>query len=256
MISTDANGSGPTDSEVGLPGAHSDSLQPNRSSPPESADRGLIQERAKDQQQAEQHPSTPSPSAKPPATRSQSPTPAQRPASASPSLTPERLSTLASGLWQWMSRPRARLALIGLGLLLTGGLLMTNSVWTLPLVAVGALMVVTAWIGHRLDGRFALEWGESGTQLAFRAKVKTAQPARQAPPRSSSTATAPLRSRELEPNAAEIIDGEAHTIEIDVAELKALIAAAETASGESAPTTESPQAAPNLRVADGRARQS
>ena len=35
-------------------------------------------------------------------------------------------------------------------------------------------MVAVAWIGHRLEGRFAVEWGEAGTQLAFKATIKAA----------------------------------------------------------------------------------
>jgi hypothetical protein len=43
-----------------------------------------------------------------------------------------------------------------------------------------------------------------------------------------------VRPPDAEPEGAGIIDGEAHTIEIDVAELKALIAAVETTQGEQA----------------------
>ena len=73
-------------------------------------------------------------------------------------------------------RPRVRLTLTGAVLLLVGLLIATNTVWTLPLVIVGALMVAVAWIGHRLEGRFAVEWGEAGTQLAFNATIKAPQP--------------------------------------------------------------------------------
>ena len=78
-------------------------------------------------------------------------------------------------------RPRVRLTLTGALLLLVGGLIATNTVWTLPLVVVGALMVAVAWIGHRLEGRFAVEWGETGTQLAFKATIKAAQPTSEIP---------------------------------------------------------------------------
>ena len=42
-------------------------------------------------------------------------------------------------------------------------------------------MVAVAWIGHRLEGRFAVEWGETGTQLAFKATIKAAQPTSETP---------------------------------------------------------------------------
>jgi hypothetical protein len=87
---------------------------------------------------------------------------------------PAELATLAKSASEWLKQPRVRLSLTGTLLLLIGGLLMTSSVWTFPLVIVGALMVAIAWIGHRLEGRFAVEWGQTGTQLAFRATIKAA----------------------------------------------------------------------------------
>jgi hypothetical protein len=115
---------------------------------------------------------------------------------------------------------------VGVSLLLIGGLVMASSVWTLPFVVVGALMVVVAWVGRRLDGRFAIEWGEAGTQLEFRARIRAPEPAAALPARASS-ATNPL-PRAGEPERDEVIDGQAHTVEIEVAELEALIAAVET----------------------------
>jgi hypothetical protein len=141
---------------------------------------------------------------------------------ASPSLWPPRLAEAIASASEWVTRPRVRLALTGALLLLISVLLTANSVWTLPLVIVGALMVVVAWIGHRLDGRFAIEWGQNGTQLAFRATVRAARPA-------------DTHTPELDLEAAQIIDGEAHTVEIDVAELKALIEAVKTREAEAAP---------------------
>ena len=141
---------------------------------------------------------------------------------------PERMSHVARYTGQWVARPRVRLSLTGVLLLLIGGMFVTNSVWTLPVVVVGALMVLVAWIGHRLEGRFAIEWGETGTELAFRATIKAAA--------STQEDDGPALSADRTPTPAlespagfddEVIDGEAHTVEIDVAELKALIAAAE-----------------------------
>lgn len=157
------------------------------------------------------------------------------PASPERSVWPARVTAAIASSLEWVTRPRVRLGLTGAILLLIGALLTTNSVLTLPLVIVGAGMIVIAWIGHRLEGRFAIEWGQAGTQLAFRATVKAARPAEEAPLRGSSDSTKLARTHELDLEAAQIIDGEAHTVEIDLAELKALIAAVETTEAEAAP---------------------
>jgi hypothetical protein len=141
------------------------------------------------------------------------------------------LTAVATASYNWLVRPRVRLSLTGVLLLLIGGVFISNSVWTLPLVIVGALMVVTAWIGHRLEGRFVIEWGDTGAELGFRATVKAAQPAPHAAPATAAgqqrSTTPHLRTAKAEPATLDVIEGEAHTVEIDVAELKALIAAAE-----------------------------
>jgi hypothetical protein len=199
---------------------------------------------------SEPAPATPPAAAEPtPATppAAAEPTPATPAPAAEAGLWPDRLETVAASSYEWVTRPRVRLSVIGVALLLIGGLLMANSVWTLPLVIVGALMVVIAWIGHRLEGRFAVEWGDAGTQLAFRATIKPAQHAPTTSPRALSAsrkrAAAPKPQSEREP--PETIDGEAHTVEIDIAELRALIAAAEAVDAEAA----TPQApAPDIRI--------
>jgi hypothetical protein len=130
---------------------------------------------------------------------------------------------VGSAFYAWLIRPRVRLTVTGVVLLMIGGLVVTSSVWTLPIVIVGALMVLVAWIGSRLDGQFGVEWGESGTQVQFRAKIKSAQPT--APALIAAPQVAPVTAEE--PEDADIVEGEAHTVEIDVTELRALIAAAE-----------------------------
>lgn len=142
------------------------------------------------------------------------------------------LSAVGRWLADQLSRPRTRLAVIGVILLLVAVLGLVSSVWTLPLVIIGAVMIVVAWIGARLDGRFAVEWGESGTQLEFRAGIK-APPARPAVAPALSRATThgapavrvPTLTQLDDPD---VIEGEGHTVEIDVAELRALIATAES----------------------------
>jgi hypothetical protein len=141
-------------------------------------------------------------------------------------------------------RPRVRLTVSGALLLLIGALVASNSVWTLPLVIIGALMVAVAWIGHRLEGRFAVEWGDAGTQLAFNATIKAPQPTTESPALTAAAPAVPASSSVPALQAAndDVIEGEAHTVEINVAELKALIAAAEAA--EAAGATGSQAATP------------
>ncbi len=145
-----------------------------------------------------------------------------------------RLSNLAGLLGGHLRSPRTRLCVIGVILLLAGVLWITNSVWTLPLIVVGIVMVVIAWVGSRLDGRFAVEWGTGGTQLEFRAQIKSpppvAHPVRLSPI-PSAVPSAQLSQRRTQARSeldnGEVIEGEGHTVEIDVAELKTLIRAAE-----------------------------
>jgi hypothetical protein len=149
---------------------------------------------------------------------------ATAPAPSAPSPWPARRRALlgaASQTGRWIagvwSQPKIRLGIIGAVLLLLGAAVLPGSVWTLPLVILGAILLLVASVGSRLDGRLTLEWGERGTQLEFRAAVKPTQP-RPHPG---------LRLAPVPPEAPEIIEGEAHTVEIDVDELKALIATAE-----------------------------
>jgi hypothetical protein len=125
------------------------------------------------------------------------------------------------------------LALTGALLLVIAGLVVSGSAWTVPLVIAGVLMVVIAWVGSRLDGRLVLEWGESGAKLEFRAEINSAEhqlkqfvPVQDAAP-----------VGDVVPEDAEVIEGEAHTVEIDVAELKALIAVADAALSEPPPSS-------------------
>lgn len=174
--------------------------------------------------------------------------PSAAPAAAKPTSPPwvDSLTAAAASFHAWLMRPRVRLTLTGVLLLLIGVLIATNTVWTLPLVIVGALMVAVAWVGHRLEGRFAVEWGEAGTQLAFKATIKAAQPTTETPALgpAATAGSAPARRIELARSSDDVIEGEAHTVEINVTELKALIAAAEAAEAvEAAVAAEAPEAA-------------
>jgi|ERR1019366_6533697 hypothetical protein len=163
-----------------------------------------------------------------------------------------RAASVGSWLTAQLRRPRTRLAVIGVILLALAVLGVVSSMWTLPLVIGGVLMVLIAWIGSRLDGRFAVEWGESGTQVEFRAQIKAppAPPQRvlsrlaAAPPPAGVPAVRIPTLAELDDG--DVIEGQGHTVEIDVAELKALIVAAEaqdaaeTAVPRSHPASETP----------------
>jgi hypothetical protein len=176
------------------------------------------------------------------------PTPPATPTSAK-QATPawaQWLTATGSSFYAWLMRPRVRLTITGALLLFIGALVASNSVWTLPLVIVGVLMVAVAWIGHRLEGRFAVEWGEAGTQLAFNATIKAPQPASEAPALRATALAPPAQPSRpaLQITSDDVIEGEAHTVEINVAELKALIAAVEAVEGvETADSSETPDAA-------------
>ena len=140
-----------------------------------------------------------------------------------------RMTDFVAWLGGYLRSPRTRLGAVGVILLLIGVLWITNSVWTLPLIVAGIVMVVIAWVGSRLDGRFAVEWGSGGTQLEFRAQIKAPPPVApkirlSPPPAQAQPLRRPSRA-ELDSN--DVIEGEGHTVEIDVAELKTLIRAAE-----------------------------
>ncbi len=143
----------------------------------------------------------------------------------------ERLSDFAAWLGGYLRSPRTRLGVLGAILLLVGLLWVTNSVWTLPLSVVGIVMVIVAWVGSRLDGRFAVEWGAGGTQLEFRAQIKAPAPVapkiRLSPPPPPAQPQPLRRPSRAELENSDVIEGEGHTVEIDVAELKTLIRAAE-----------------------------
>ena len=151
-----------------------------------------------------------------------------------------------------LGRPRVRTAVVGVLLIVLGAAIINNSAWTFPVVLVGIIMIVVAWVGGRLEGRFGIEWGEAGAGFELRARFRSAgvstpphtRPLPAGPSTTTTTAVAAAPAvtatttagaeTPLAPEADVVIDGEAHTIEIDVNELKALIAAAERSPSETA----------------------
>jgi hypothetical protein len=127
----------------------------------------------------------------------------------------EVVRELSTDVYRWLLRPRVRLTVTGVTLLLCGAVFFTSSVWTLPLVIAGLLMVAIAWVGSRLEGHFTVEIGADGTQFHCGARIKP----------HAAVLPAPAASPQAVPDA-DVVEGTAHTVEIEVAELEALIAAA------------------------------
>ena len=164
----------------------------------------------------------------------QGPTEPQSPGATTPAgsdASPAQPAAAHHDVWQErVSSFAGWLCAVGVVLVLSGLVWVTGSAWTLPLIVVGIIMVVIAWVGSRLDGRFAIEWGSGGTQVEFRAQIKPPAPV-VAPVRLARIPAAqpphlrtPARSAV---EASDVIEGQGHTVEIDVAELKTLIRAAE-----------------------------
>lgn len=169
----------------------------------------------------------------------------------------------------WLGQPRPRTALVGVTLLLTGAVIAAGSVWTLPLVIIGVAMIVVAWIGRRLGGHIGVTWGEHGAEIAVRARVSpAAAPAAASDLASAASDLAPDTASDLAPDTAarparaheslaatarpepdDVIESQAHTVEIDVEELKALIAAAEAADRPQTPTVHALRVSRNRRAA-------
>jgi hypothetical protein len=135
-----------------------------------------------------------------------------------------RTAATAGAAQRAFSRSKVRLTLLGGVLLLLAAFVVTGSAWTAPLAIVGILTLIVAWFGSRLDGRLVLEWGDSGAIFEFKANINAPEHPKQ---RVQSLSIA----RPLTPvsDDAALIETTGTTVEIDIAELKALIARAEAA---------------------------
>jgi hypothetical protein len=150
-----------------------------------------------------------------------------------------------------LSRPRAKTLIIGAALILVGAIIVTHSAWTLPLVLVGIIMVIVAWMGSRFEGRLVVEWSEAGAGFELRARVKPASvtgaplalsaPHRGGAGAATSIATDAAAASALDAakatveavEAVETIEGTAHTEEIDAIELRRLVDVAGAGSHDS-----------------------
>jgi hypothetical protein len=139
-----------------------------------------------------------------------------------------------------LMRPKVRLVVIGAILIILGVWAIDHSVWTFPLVIIGIVMILVAWVGSRLEGRFGIEWNEGGAGFEMQARFKSRAELLPGPSASTSH-TGPrttVRTTHYSAGGADetVIEGEAHTIEIDVEELKALVEAAERSGSVSSAT--------------------
>ena len=142
----------------------------------------------------------------------------------------EAVRSVTQDLYRWLLRPRVRLTVTGVVLLLGGAIFLTSSVWTLPLVIGGVLMVAIAWVGPRLEGHFTVEFGSAGTQFHCGARLKPHAHelpiAADAPSVTAPASAAVAAVAAAAVPDADVVEGSAQTVEIEVAELEALIAAA------------------------------
>jgi hypothetical protein len=133
-----------------------------------------------------------------------------------------------------VERAGLRLALIGVALVIAAFELGAGSALSVPLLVVGLVMLVVGALGSRLRGRFAVDFGPGGAVIEARAEI--------APPRRTAPVTSPPtkpRITLVTPTASDqsgpddVIEGHGETIEMDVAQLKRLLAAerADTAGG-------------------------
>ena len=129
------------------------------------------------------------------------------------------LERVARRTGRGLSQPRVRTVVIGAALIIVGALIVGHSFWTFPLIAVGVVLILVAWVGSRLEGRLLIEWGDSGAGVEMSARVKSAAA------RTDATVALPSSEGSGVSGAGEVIDGEAHTMELNPAELRAILAA-------------------------------
>lgn len=153
----------------------------------------------------------------------------------------------ARAAWQGLAERRGlRVALAGGIVLLVALRLGTDSALSVPLLVVGLVMVVVGAMGPRLRGRFAVEFGPDGTSIELQTHIAApgtvAAPAPAiaegpARPRIALVHPAPAQPatddpgapvvdvREPVPEDAMVVEGHGETIEMDVEQLRALLAA-------------------------------
>jgi hypothetical protein len=129
-----------------------------------------------------------------------------------------RVERILAAAWRELCLRRGlRVTLVGLALLVFAVYLGGGSALTVPLLIIGGILIAAGLLGPRLSGRLVVEWGPRGTTIDFHTDV--ASPAHaEAPP------AAAMIDRPAAP--PQVIEGRGETIEIEVAQLEALMAGA------------------------------
>lgn len=125
-----------------------------------------------------------------------------------------------------IERPGLRLAVIGAGLVAAAFELGSGSALSVPLLVVGLVMLVVGVLGSRLRGRFVLDFGPGGMVIEARAEVAPPPQATLAlPPKPRITLVTPTPDEPSVYDEDDVIEGHGETIEMDVAQLRRLLAA-------------------------------
>ena len=129
------------------------------------------------------------------------------------------LERILAAAWRELRDRRGlRLTLAGLALLVLAVYLGGGSALTVPLFIVGGMLIAGGLLGPRLSGRLVVEWGPQGTTIDFHTDVASAPQVEAAPP------PAPALERPAGP--PQVLEGRGETIEIEVAQLEALMTSA------------------------------
>lgn len=158
---------------------------------------------------------------------------------------------IVAGWRELADRRGLRTALVGIALIITALILGGDSALTVPLLVLGTVLVILGVMGPRLSGHFSVEFGSDGTRIDLRTDI--AAPGTVAP-----SIRGELREAERDVEAlservrdAEVVEGQGETIEIDVSELRSLMAEARTQAAKS--TGSRPDDPPPPSLADRRA---
>lgn len=192
------------------------------------------------------------PATPPAASTASAPPPAAEPAANAPAR-PSRAEVLldkgarvtgrgARVVFQELSERRGlRTVLVGVILTLLALQLGSDSALALPLLIVGIVMLIVGAMGPRLRGHVGLDFGPEGT--AFTMHTHVAPPGRKLAAAPVADSELPARPRialvptavaaaqpvvpEAEPADADVVESSGETVEIDVAQLRALLEAEE-----------------------------
>ncbi len=134
----------------------------------------------------------------------------------------EQIGRAASAVARELGTRRGlRVGALGAALVVIAAVLGEASALTIPLIVLGAGMVVIGSLGPRLSGQMSLEWGASGARLNLQAGVA-------APGSDAVEVAAPVAEVLVPGEAPRVIESTGETIEVEVGELEALLRVAGT----------------------------